>query len=206
MSAQAPAAEVLEEPNPHSPGRDLDKPGARTMLHAPLALWRLGLGPLAGRVWMVVTTVGRSSGLPRHTVVYPHVVDGRTYLWCPYGNRAQWYRNVMVDPGVTVQWRHGTEVLRAVPLADEAEAVRVVAALRRFAESWFQGYLGDLGLQGDPEEIHENWKRLHLRRLEPAPPNTIGPPPLEADLVRLWAVPALLAASVLLLRRRPSRR
>lgn len=175
------------------------------MLRAPLTLWRLGLGRVAGQAWMVVTTVGRSSGLPRHTAVYPHVVDGRTYLWCPYADRAQWYRNVGVDPVVTVQWRHGTTVMQAVPLDDEAEAVRVVAALRRFGGSWFQGYLGDLGLTGTREEIHAHWRRLHIRRLEPAP-YAVGPPPLEADLVRLWAVPAAIAAAALFLRRRVGRR
>jgi len=206
VTTQAPVADVVERPQPDAPSRYLDKPSARTMLRAPLTLWRLGLGPLAGRAWMVVTTVGRSSGLPRHTAVYPHVVEGRTYLWCPYGDRAQWFRNVLVDPVVTVQWRHGTKVRQAVPLDDEAEAVRVVAALRRFGGSWFQGYLGSLGMQGTPEEIRDSWQRLHVRRLEAAPPDAVGPPPLGSDLVLLWAVPALVAAAAVVVTRRTRRR
>lgn len=112
----------------------------------------------------------------------------------------------MVDPVVTVQWRHGTWVLQAVPLSDEAEALRVVAALRRFGGSWFQDYLGSLGLQGDPHEIRDNWRRLHIRRLEPAPPGAAGPPPLDADLRHLWAVPVLMAVAAFVLGRRTRRR
>jgi deazaflavin-dependent oxidoreductase (nitroreductase family) len=166
----------------------------------PVVLTRLGLGPLTRRVWMVVTTTGRSSGLPRHVVVYPHVIDGRTYLWCPYGGRAQWYRNLIADPVATVQWRRGTQTVRAVPLADEAEALDVVRALRRFGRSWFDGYLASQGIEDTDEDIPRNWQRLHLRRLEPT--DGPGPAPLRADLAWVWLVPASALALGLLARQR----
>jgi deazaflavin-dependent oxidoreductase (nitroreductase family) len=169
------------------------------MLRAPLGLWRLGLGPVAGHVWMVVTTTGRSSGLPRHTLVYPHVVGGRTYLWCPYGGHAQWYRNVVADPVATVQWHRGTEVVRAVPLTDEAEVEVVVSALRRFGKSWFGGYLASQGLDDTDDDILRHWRRLHLRRLEPT--SDVGPPPLETDLAWVWLIPASALALTALSRR-----
>lgn len=184
----------------HLPSHYLDAAWSRRMMRAPLGLWRLGLGPLVGRVWMVVTTTGRSSGLPRHTLVYPHVVGDRTYLWCPYGGRAQWYRNVVADPVVTVQWRRGTEVVRAVPLTDEAEVVEVVSALRRFGRSWFEGYLDSQGLEDTDDDILRHWHGLHLRRLEPTP--AVGPPPLETDLAWVWLIPTSALAVVLLTRRR----
>ena len=146
----------------------LDACWSRRLMALPVALTRLGLGPATRRVWMVVTTTGRSSGLPRH-VVYPHVIDGRTYLWCPYGGRAQWYRNLVA----TVQWRRGTQTVRAVPLADEAEAMTVLRALRRFGGSFFRDYLASQGVADTDEDLAANWRRLHLRRLEP----TTGPGP-----------------------------
>lgn len=166
-------------------------------------MWRIGLGPLAGRVWMVVTTTGRSSGLPRHALVYPHVVGGRTYLWCPYGDRAQWYRNVVADPVVTVQWRRGTEAARAVPLTDEAELLEVVAALRRFGASWFRSYLASQGVDDIDEDILSHWQRLHLRRLEPTA--EVGPAPLKGDLAWVWLIAASALGTALLLRRRRHR-
>lgn len=183
----------------HLPGHYLDARGSRLMLRLPIGLWRLGLGPLAGLVWMVVTTTGRSSGLPRHAVVYPHVVGGRTYLWCPYGGRAQWYRNVVADPVVTVQSHRGTVVCRAVPLTDETEALQVAGALRAFGGSWFRGYLTSQGLDDTDEDIARNWQRLHLRRLEAT--SEPGPAPLTADLAWVWLVPLAALALALLARR-----
>ena len=184
----------------HLPSHYLDEPGWRMLLRLPVGLWRVGLGPLAGRVWMVVTTTGRSSGLPRHTVVYPHVIGGRTYLWCPYGGRAQWYRNLVADPIATVQSHRGTHAVRAVPLTDEAEAVTVASELHRFAASFFGSYLASQGLSDTIEDIVPNWQRLHLRRLEPT--QETGPPPLEADLAWVWLVPASALVLALMARRR----
>ena len=168
--------------------RYLDNRLSRELIGLPLALWRLGLGPLTGRVWMVVTTTGRSTGLPRHVAVYPHVIGDRTYLWCPYGGRSQWYRNIVVNPVATVQWRGRTQAVRAVPLADEAEAMQVVEGLRRFGASWFGLYLASQGLHDTDEDIAASWQRLHLRRLEPT--GEKGPTPLTPDLAWVWLVPA----------------
>lgn len=174
----------------------LDERWSRDLMALPVVLTRLGLGPVTRRVWMIVTTTGRSSGLPRHVVVYPHVVEGRTYLWCPYGGRAQWYRNLLVDPVATVQWRRGTQTVRAVPLADEAEAMKVLRALRLFGGSFFRDYVASQGLADDDEELAHSWQRLHVLRLEPT--TEPGPPPLAADLAWVWLVPAAALAAGLL--------
>lgn len=160
----------------------------RGMLRLPVVLHRLGLGrilPLA-----VLTATGRSTGLPRRTALYPHVIDGRTYLWCPYGDRAQWYRNVVANPIVTLQSRRGTQVMRAVPIRDEGEALGLITSLRRFSDSFFQAYLDGEDLTGTDEEIAKQTDRLHLLRLEPT--TEPGPPALRTDLAWVW--PALAAA------------
>lgn len=158
----------------------------------PIVLWRLGLGPLVGRSFMVLTVTGRSSGRPRHTTVIPHVVGGQTYVWCPWGGRSQWYRNVMANPVVTVQSYRGTQVVRAVRIEDDDEAVEVVAELRRSDLPFLRLYLDAEGIADTPEAIVRNKQRLHIRRLDPATEE--GPPALEADLVWLWLVPVAVAA------------
>ncbi|MFC8503630.1 nitroreductase family deazaflavin-dependent oxidoreductase [Pedococcus sp. NPDC057267] len=173
--------------------RYLDAWPTRRLMGLPLYLWRLGLGPVAGRVWMVVTTTGRTSGLPRHVLVYPHRIGDRTYLWCPYGGRSQWFRNLTANPVATVQWHGETRVVRAAPLADADEAMEVVGALRKFGRSWFGSYLASQGLRDDDEDLRAHWRRLHLRRLDPA--TGPGPEPLRADRAWLWALPAAVALS-----------
>ncbi|WP_406830061.1 nitroreductase family deazaflavin-dependent oxidoreductase [Pedococcus sp. KACC 23699] len=185
--------------------RYLDLWWSRRLIGVPLYLWRLGLGPLTGRVWMVVTTTGRSTGLPRHVAVYPHVVHGHTYLWCPYGGRSQWFRNLLADPVATVQWHGETTVVRAMPLADEAEAMEVVGALRHFAAAYFGKYLASQGLVDTDEDVRAHWRRLHLLRLEVT--SGRGPAPLAADRAWLWAAAAGLACTLRsVVRRHPARR
>ena len=174
----------------------------RELYRLPVVLWRLGLGPLVGRVLVVLTVTGRSSGLPRHTPVAPHVVGGQTYVWCPYGGRSHWYRNLMANPVVTVQSRRGTQVMRAVAIGDDDEAIEVVAELRRFGAPWLHSYLAEQGITDTPDDIARNKRRLHVLRLDDT--SEQGPPGLRADLAWLWMAPVAAAALSAALRRRRS--
>lgn len=184
-------------------------PVLRQMLRIPMVLWRLGLGPVIARIdvrrghLVVLTTTGRSSGVPRHVPVVVHEFDGRSYLWCPYGGRSQWYRNVLADPIVTVQGQRGARTMRAVAV-DVVEAIDFIAELRRFDETFLRSYLAAEDIPDTSEDMVSNARRLHIRRLEPTPED--GPTALEPDLVRLWTGLAMVSAIGMLLRfRRPRR-
>ena len=177
-----------------------DTPVRRELDRLPVLLWRLGLGPLVGRPLALLTVTGRSSGLPRRTPVHPHVVGGNAYVWCPYGGRSQWYRNMVANPVVTVQSRRGTQVMRAVAIEDDDEALEVISDLRRFDVPFLRRYLEAEGIADTPEDIARNRQRLHIRRLVSTPEE--GPPALEADLAWVWLVPVVVAAT----RRRCRRR
>lgn len=180
------------------------EPVIRALLRAPIVLWRLGLGSQVGRLGVrhghlvLLTVTGRSSGLPRHTPVTEHVIDGRRYLWCPYGGRSQWYRNLMANPIVTVQSHRGVQTMRAVGVKDLGEASEVIANLRTFDETFLRSYLDAEGIADTPEDIARHSQRLHIQRLEPT--TEAGPPPLEADLAWLWLVPVAVASSVVVRR------
>ncbi len=165
----------------------------RELERLPVLMWRLGLGPLVGRPLALLTVTGRSSGLPRRTPVHPHIVGGNTYVWCPYGGRSQWYRNMMANPVVTVQSHRGTQVMRAVAIEDDHEALEVVSDLRRFDVPFLRRYLEAENIADTPEDIARNKQRLHIRRLVSTPEE--GPPALKADLAWVWIVPAVAAAA-----------
>lgn len=177
--------------------QDPAAPGRRELLRLPIVLWRLGVGRLVARFevrgghLVLLTVTGRASRLPRHTPVIAHVVGGRTYVWCPYGGRSQWYRNLIANPLATVQSRGGPQVMRAATIEDD-EAVEVLAELRRFDALWLRLYLDAEGIADTPQDIVRNKHRLHLRRLDPTPEE--GPPALEADLAWLWLVAVAVAA------------
>jgi len=181
-------------------------PGMRQLLGLPMVSWRLGLGPAVGRLGargghlVMLTVTGRSSGQPRHMPVTVHDVDGQTYLWCPYGGRSQWYRNVTANPIVTIQSVQGTRAMRATPVDDASTLTAIVAHLRDFDETFLRAYLTSEGIADTPQDIAANLHRLHVKRLEPA--DEQGPAPLKADLAWLWLVPLTLTTAAVTRRHR----
>jgi deazaflavin-dependent oxidoreductase (nitroreductase family) len=73
-----------------------------------LLLWRLGLGgwinswPAVGGRIMVLTTIGRTSGLARRTPLNYAIVDGEVYCVAGFGSISDWYRNIRANPAVEV--------------------------------------------------------------------------------------------------------
>jgi deazaflavin-dependent oxidoreductase (nitroreductase family) len=52
---------------------------------------------------LLLTTTGRVSGKPRVTPLQFEEVDGVFYVGSARGARADWFRNIVADPNVTVQ-------------------------------------------------------------------------------------------------------
>jgi deazaflavin-dependent oxidoreductase (nitroreductase family) len=105
----------------------------RWFLRMPIWLYRLRLGWVLGQRFLLLTHIGRKSGLPRKTVL--EVVDrdpkeGVYFIASGWGERSQWFRNVQKTPDVAV--RVGTRSFQATAkrLAQE-EAADVLA---RYAE------------------------------------------------------------------------
>jgi deazaflavin-dependent oxidoreductase (nitroreductase family) len=169
----------------------------RLVHRAPMLLWRLGLGRIEGDG--VLTTTGRTSGLPRRIVIGGTSVDGRLYLWNPYGDRAHWYRNLVADPIVTFQDGQDTWTARAVHPTDHDEAVAHYGILDRGVGRRFHEYLADLGVEDGPEGFARDIERIHTVRLDPV--DVPGPPPQRADLLWVWPVAATIGLAGLLARR-----
>ncbi len=73
-----------------------------------LLMWRLGLGkwlnawPEKGGQIMVITHIGRRSGLQRRTPVNYALIDGDLYCTAGFGHVSDWYRNMKVNPNVEI--------------------------------------------------------------------------------------------------------
>ena len=79
--------------------RPLNPPPVRFFV----TLYRLGLGPLVGRLILLLTTTGRKSGLARVTALQYEEVDGALYLGSSRGMHADWVLNILADPRVDVR-------------------------------------------------------------------------------------------------------
>ena len=116
----------------------------RLLLRTPIALYRMRLGFLFGRRFLLLEHVGRSSGRPRYAVV--EVVDydsstGRYWVCSGWGRHADWYRNIVKTPSVhlTVGAHRVQAVARELPEGEAAAPLARYAAahpraLRKLAE------------------------------------------------------------------------
>jgi deazaflavin-dependent oxidoreductase (nitroreductase family) len=72
---------------------------------------------------LLLTTIGRKSGLPRVTPLQYEEVDSTIYVAAARGQSADWFRNIVANPQVEVQV--GTQRFRAVaePITDPGRIV-----------------------------------------------------------------------------------
>jgi deazaflavin-dependent oxidoreductase (nitroreductase family) len=90
-------------------------------------LYALGLGPLIGRLILLLTTTGRKSGLPRVTALQYEEVDGAIYLGSSRGAQADWFKNLMANPNVSLR-------VKARQFSGKAEAVTDPVRIADFLE------------------------------------------------------------------------
>ena len=69
----------------------------------PQLLYAVGLGPVYGRLVLLLTTTGRKSGLRRVTPLQYEAMDDVFYVASARGQQADWFRNIVVNPRVEVR-------------------------------------------------------------------------------------------------------
>lgn len=165
------------------------------MFKLPFYLWRMGLGSLFASKMLVLTSTGRKSGLPRSTMLEHTRYNGHYYVASGWGAKAQWYKNVLASPLVTVQTTPNHVIpARAVHVQDDDELQGLFDWMRR-SPIW-ESYAQSWGI--DPHSIEDviaKKDRLAIIRFDPTDEPT--PPPVQADLVWMW-IPMGLGIIVLL--------
>ena len=90
-------------------------------------LYAIGLGPLIGRIILLLTTTGRKSGLKRVTPLQYEEIDGKYYLGAARGLEADWVRNIQADSSVKVR-------VKSSSFQGQAEVVTDLARIADFIE------------------------------------------------------------------------
>lgn len=151
----------------------------RALYRFPLLLWRMGLGWILPRSMLVLTTRGRKSGLPRHTMLEHFIHEGEVVIGSAWGDRAQWARNLASDAVVSTEtWSGGVTRARARAITDEGE----LDALRRELMRSRQ-YTGG-------QAVNAGFLFWRIERAEVA-----APAPLARDL--RWMPPLVLVILVM---------
>lgn len=78
----------------------------RFLFRAPIFLYRINLGWVLGGRFLLLTHIGRKSGLPRQTVVEVVSHDNESgvyYVAAAWRKKADWYLNILQNPRVKIQ-------------------------------------------------------------------------------------------------------
>ncbi len=141
---------------------------------AGLAAW-LG-NPVTG--WQcLVTTIGRRSGLRRHTPLGYLVMDGAAWVMAGYGPTTLWYRNVLDDPRVELLLPGRPPIAAlATEERDPGVRARVIPPLAR-SMAIPGAMIGCFPLTSTDERILECVSWVPLVRIVPADGTTLVPGP-----------------------------
>jgi deazaflavin-dependent oxidoreductase (nitroreductase family) len=96
----------------------LPRPLLRLLRLPPQAAYALGLGPVLGKLVLLLITTGRKSGQPRVTPLQYEQKDGLFYLGSARGQAADWFRNILVNPQVQIRVKGSWFTCRAQPVTD----------------------------------------------------------------------------------------
>ena len=105
----------------------------RYIWRAPIWLYRLGLGPLLGKRFLLLEHRGRKTGLTRRAVVEVARYDPEQktyYVASGFGTRANWYRNLRAHPEAVIQVGNRRYRVQAHFLDPEASADELVRYAR----------------------------------------------------------------------------
>lgn len=115
------------------------------------------------------------------------------YVLNGYGERPDWYRNLLADPRATLQSAAGVEQMRARRVTDDAEFEAAYACFARSAALRVVARL--IGVPLTRETFRAGRSQFILLAFDPTAEPT--PPPLPTDLAWVWLVPAALLLALL---------
>lgn len=120
-------------------------------------LYAVGLGPIIGKIILLLTTTGRKSGQPRVTPLQYEEIEGKFYLGSARGVKSDWYRNIVADNRVEVRVKNRR-------FRGAAETVTDPARIADFLEIRLQRHPRMMGLM--MEKIHGLPRRPSREQLE----------------------------------------
>lgn len=163
----------------------------------PILLFRLGLSALLnGSPILILTTRGRQSGQPRFAALEYRRHGSKIYVISGWGERPQWYQNLLASPEATVALGNQTYRAHASTVTDSSEKVRALYMFRNRVKLLSNPYLVtvDEALNRPLREMQPVAQRYTVLKLEL---RTDAPvlPTVEPDLTWVWPLAAAVSIS-----------
>lgn len=160
---------------------DLPRDGWRKAFYkAPLLAWRTGMRRLLPPVMACITTRGRKSGLPRHTMVEHYPFGGKYYVVSGWQEKPQWVQNLLADPTVTLQSSWGKPFYGTASRLQDDDTMRRVFKGMHNSPMWVP-WLTANGIEDDADDFIAKKDRVYIFQITPTGDADL--PPLQADLI-----------------------
>ena len=127
------------------------------LMKIPGFYYKIGLGPIIGRLILLLTTTGRKSGVKRTAPLQYEQVDGAYYLGSARGTKADWYQNILANPEVEVR-------VKSLRFRAIAEATTDPSRIADFLELRLKRHPRMLGAMLRSEGLPRNPSREELER------------------------------------------
>ncbi len=107
----------------------------RWFFRFPVWLYRLGLGGLMGKRFLLLNHLGRKTGKVRQAVLEVVRYDEQTGVYIVvsgYGERSQWAKNLLAHPDVTIQPGKSAIAVKAEPLSQQQSGDEMVRYAHKY--------------------------------------------------------------------------
>lgn len=136
----------------------------------PRVLYRIGLGPLVGKLVLLLTTTGRKTGRPRVTALGYEEMEGAFYILSVIrGPGSDWFKNTKADPRVRV--RVGSREFDGIaePVTDPGRIADCIQHGLRHHPRLAGAFLAAQGLSRKPtrDELQEYATKLAMLIVRP---------------------------------------
>jgi deazaflavin-dependent oxidoreductase (nitroreductase family) len=108
---------------------------SRLLFRAPIWFYRVGLGWLLGKRFLLLNHIGRKSGLTRQATLEVPDYDKETdtyFIAAGFGPRSDWFRNLQQTPDVTIQVGRRKLAVTAGFLTPEESGQKMVDYARKY--------------------------------------------------------------------------
>lgn len=169
---------------------------------APLQAWRMGFKFLLPPNFACITTQGRKSGMPRHTMVEFSEIDGKYYFASGWQEKPHWVQNLMAYPQVTVHPVRGEPIWGTAERVQDDDTLKALFEAMQVSPVW-KPWLASLDIEPTVEDFVAHKDRVYVYQVTPDEGNMVMPT-LPQD--RRWVVWAVLGVLALMSRIRFRRR
>ncbi len=123
----------------------------------PQFLYSIGLGPIYGRFVLLLTTTGRKSGKRRVTPLQYEEINGDIYIASARGTKADWYRNIVINPNVSVR-------VKSREIEGRGEAITDVRCIADYLEVRLKNHPRMMKAMLNREGLSKNPTRAELEK------------------------------------------